>query len=114
MIPNASQTNESAHALRSWPGHMADDVGATYGPIPLATLTATATGLHLTGNLGDFRIPLPLVRKVGRARMYPWFFSGIRIQHACPGMPVSLQFKPMDARASDLLQELRTLGFPVS
>lgn len=93
---------------------MADDVGATYGPVPLATLTLTPDGLRVAGNLGDFHVPRPQLRKIGRASMYPWLFRGIRIHHACPGLPASLQFKPLDQSPAKLLEELRHLGLPVA
>lgn len=96
-----------------WNGHMADDVGATYGQEPLAFLAATADELLLSGNRGTFRLPRAAVVKVARGRMYPWLFSAVRLQHTVPGFPVDLQFKPLDATPRQVLEGLRSLGYPV-
>lgn len=95
-----------------WPGHMADDVGATYGPEPLASLTATADGLVLHGTRGTFRVPRTAVTKLGRGRMYPWMFKGLRIRHCVAGYPRDLQFQPLDGQWREVLARLRELGYP--
>jgi hypothetical protein len=96
-----------------WNGHMADDVGATYGQEPLAFLNATADELLLSGNRGTFRFPRAAIVKIARGRMYPWLFSAVRFQHTVPGFPVDLQFKPLDATPRQVLDGLRSLGYPV-
>ena len=96
----------------TWPGHMADDVGSTYGPEPTATLTATADLLILSGTRGTFRLPRAAVTRLGRGKMYPWFFSALHIRHSVAGYPVNLQFKPLNSRWSDLRDRLETLGYP--
>jgi len=96
-----------------WPGHMADDVGATYGHEALAALTATADQLVLSGTRGHYRIPRSAVTKVGRASMYPWFFSGLRIHHGSASLPRELQFKPQPGNWREIAAQLKTLGYPV-
>lgn len=92
---------------------MADDIGATYGPEPLAFLDATAGGLHLCGNRGSYRVARDAVVKIGRGNLYPWCFSSVRIHHRLPQFPRELQFKPLDARPREVLDRLRALGYPV-
>jgi hypothetical protein len=96
-----------------WSGHMADDVASTYGPEPLAMFTATGTELVLSGTRGNFRLPRAAVIRLGRGKLYPWFFSAVRIHHSIPGFPRDLQFKPIGAKPRDVLERLRTLGYPV-
>jgi hypothetical protein len=95
-----------------WPGHMADDIANTYGPEPLATLTATADELVLSGSRGTFRVPRSAVTRLGRGKMYPWFFSALRIHHSVAGYPDALQFKPQPGHWRDVLAWLKALGFP--
>jgi hypothetical protein len=97
-----------------WEGHMADDVGATYGHEPLATLTATAEMLILAGTRGNFRLPRSSITKLGPGKMYPWLFSAVRIHHTVPGYPRDLQFKPLRLTPREVLAQLRQLGFPVA
>lgn len=94
-----------------WKGHMADHIGATYGPEPLAFLAASATELLLSGNRGTFRFPRAAVVKVGRGGLYPWCFSSVRIRHSIAGFPAELQFKPLDATTKDVLGQLKSLGY---
>ncbi len=91
---------------------MSDGVGATYGHKPLAFLNANADELLLSGNRGTFRLRRASILKLGRGSFYPWCFGGIRIRHNIASMPADLQFKPMDARSSDVLDRLRALGYP--
>ena len=95
-----------------WPGHMADDVASTYGPEPLAMLTATPNELVLHGTRGTFRVPRSAVTRLGRGKMYPWFFSALRIHHSVTGYPDALQFKPQPGHWRDVLTRLKTLGYP--
>lgn len=95
-----------------WSGHMSDDVAATYGPEPLASLSATANELVLAGSRGTYRIPRTAVTKVGRGRLYPWFFAGLRIHHTAPDLPDELQFKPMGPHRDAVKSALRELGYP--
>lgn len=97
-----------------WPGQMADDVASTYGPEPLATLTATGHELVLSGTRGTFRLPLSAVTRIGRGNFYPWFFSAVRIHHSVSGFPKSLQFKPQPGHWRDVLARLKTLGYPTA
>lgn len=92
---------------------MADDVAATYGPEPMAKLTATSDGLLLESTRGNFRIPKAAVTNIGRGKLYPWFFSGVRIQHAVAAFPKALQFKPLGVPAAEVFNGLRSLGYPV-
>lgn len=92
---------------------MCDGVGSTYGPEPLAFLSATGDELLLWGNRGSFRFPRTSIRKLGRSGFYPWFFSAIRIHHEVGNYPDELQFKPIDVRAREVLVRLKDLGFPV-
>ena len=48
-----TEPNTEGSTQLSWPGHMADDVAATYGPEPMANLTATAEFLSLSGTRGN-------------------------------------------------------------
>lgn len=97
-----------------WEGHMSDGIGATYGPEPMAFLSATATELVLSGPRGTFHLARAHVVKLGRGRMYPWFFAGIRIHHKAPKYPDELQFKPLGALTRDIFAQLRSLGYPVA
>ncbi len=45
---------------------MSDGVGATYGPKPLAFLSANSDELLLSGNRGTFRLPRASFLKLGR------------------------------------------------
>ncbi len=92
---------------------MADDVAATFGPEPGATLTATAATLHLKGNRGDFLLPLAAVVSIGRGGFYPWLFKGVRIRHRIAGFPKNLQFLDPATSSRDLLRQLGSLGYPV-
>jgi hypothetical protein len=92
---------------------MADDIAATYGPDPLATLTATADELFLVGTRGTFRLPRTAITGIGRGNFYPWFFGAVRIHHTVAGYPDSLQFKPLTVKPRDVIAELRALGYPV-
>jgi hypothetical protein len=95
-----------------WPGQMADDVGNTYGPEPLATLTATSTELIISGTRGTFRVPRASVTGLCRGKMYPWFFSALRIKHTVASYPIDLQSKPEPGRWRDVLARLKVLGYP--
>ena len=97
-----------------WEGHMTDGIGATYGPEPMAVLSATSTELVLSGTRGVFHLARATVMKLGRGRMYPWFFAGIRIHHTAPKCPEELQFKPMGTQTRDIFAQLRSLGYPVA
>lgn len=92
---------------------MADDVAATYGREPMATLTVTADGLTLNGTRGNFRLPRTAITKLGRGTFYPWFFAAVRIHHNVPSYPKNLQFKPLVQKPRDLLAQLKALGYPV-
>ncbi|MBL9201772.1 MAG: hypothetical protein JNL39_14775 [Opitutaceae bacterium] len=91
---------------------MADDVAATYGPEPLATLTATPDELILTGPRGNFRLPRTAVTKLGRGNLYPWIFAAVRIHHTVPSYPRELQFKPLGASPHEVRSRLRAFGYP--
>ena len=91
---------------------MADDIGNTYGPDPLATLTATPDELLLSGTRGTYRVARSAVTRLGRGGMYPWFFSALRIHHTAPGLPRVLQFKPLPGHWREVLAGLRSLGYP--
>lgn len=93
---------------------MADDIAATFGPEPLATLMVTAEGLSLTSTRGNFRLPKSAITKLGKGKFYPWFFSAVRIHHTIANFPRDLQFKPFGLKPRDLLEQLRTLGYPVA
>jgi len=97
-----------------WPGHMADDVGSTYGPEPLASLTATSSELVLQGTRGTYRIPRTAVIKLGRGKMYPWFFKALRIRHRAAGVPADLQFQPLNLPWREVQAQLKSLGYPVA
>jgi hypothetical protein len=96
-----------------WPGHMADDVGNTYGPEPMASLTATADLLVLHGTRGTFRLPKAAVVKLGRGKMYPWMFKGLRIHHRIHGISADLQFQPLDGNWREVQARLKDLGYPI-
>lgn len=91
---------------------MADHIGATYGPEPLAFLAASETELLLSGNRGTFRFPRAAVVKLGRGGLYPWCFSSIRIWHSIATYPAELQFKPLEAATKAVLGQLKSLGYP--
>ena len=96
-----------------WPGHMADDVASTYGPEPLASLTATADALVLDGTRGTYRMARSAVIKLGRAKMYPWLFKGLRIHHRAAGLPKDLQFQPINVHWREVQEQLKSLGYRV-
>lgn len=97
-----------------WHGHMADDVGATDGREPMATLEATAAELVLSGNRGTFRLRRDEVTKIGRGGLYPWLFGALRIRHGVARLPSELQFKPLDATVPAVRIALKSLGYPTS
>ncbi len=91
---------------------MSDDVAATFGPEPMAFLSATPEEIVLSGSRGTYRIPRNSVAKIGRGKMYPWFFSGVRLHHTVESFPSALQFKPIDRPWREVAQRLRELGYP--
>lgn len=91
---------------------MSDDVAATFGPEPMAFLSATPDEIVLSGSRGTYCLPRSAVVKIGRGKMYPWFFSGVRLQHTVENFPATLQFKPIDGHWRDVAQALRELGYP--
>ena len=111
---SAAFLQPSAPGELRWPGHMADDVGTTYGPEPLASLTATPDELVLQGTRGTYRISKSAVTKLGRAKLYPWFFKGLRIHHRSRDLPKDLQFRPMDGDWRKIQAQLHSLGYPVA
>ena len=98
----------------TWHGHMADDVGSTYGHEPLAKLVADRDLLILEGTRGTFQLPRITITKLGRGKMYPWFFSAVRIHHNVVLFPRELQFKPLETKPRDVLNRLRDMGYPVA
>jgi hypothetical protein len=112
-VPVPSSSRESDPELK-WEGHMADDVGATYGHTPMAALTATSDLLILAGTRGNFRVPRNAITKIGRGKMYPWLFSAVRIHHNVRGYPADLQFKPLGVHPRDVIAQLRQLGYPLA
>jgi hypothetical protein len=113
---NAPQikSDQPASAVQlSWPGHVADDVAATYGPEPMANLTATAEALSLSSPRGNFHLPRADVTKLGRGNLYPWFFAAVRIHHTVRALPRNLQFKPLGLSPAELRAALHELGYPV-
>jgi hypothetical protein len=111
--PNPANAAQSEGESK-WPGQMADDIANTYGPEPLASLTATAHELVLSGTRGTFRIPRSAVTQIGRGNLYPWFFSALRIHHSIAGFPKSLQFKPQPGHWRDVVARLKALGYPTT
>lgn len=91
---------------------MANDVGNTVGPEPAAVLSANADELWLKGTLGDFHIPRNAVTKIRRGGMYPWVFMCVWIRHAIPNYPSHLQFKALGVRSSDIIAQIKALGYP--
>lgn len=92
---------------------MCDGVGTTAGSDPGAVLCANADEIWLKGRRGDFHLPKEAVVRIGRGRMYPWFFRGIRIRHNVAGFPTELQFGPFVGSTRDILTQLQSLGFPM-
>lgn len=111
--PNLTAATASDDEIK-WPGQMADDVANTYGPEPLALLTATTQELVLSGTRGTFRVPRSAVMRLGRGNFYPWFFSALRIHHSVSGFPKSLQFKPQPGHWGEVLARLKTLDYPTT
>ncbi|MGH7946092.1 MAG: hypothetical protein ACREH8_03130 [Opitutaceae bacterium] len=111
---SAEYLQSAAPGELRWPGHMSDDVGSTYGPEPLASLTATAETLVLSATRGTFRVPRSAVTKLGRGKMYPWFFKGLRIHHRVAGYPTDLQFQPLGIHWREVQAQLKALGYPVA
>jgi hypothetical protein len=95
----------------SWRGHMADQVGATFGPDAVAQLSASSDELQLTGALGSFTLPKSTVKRISGGRMYPWFFRAVRIRATWKGTELDIQFKPMDASHRAVIQRLHQLGY---
>ena len=96
-----------------WEGHISNGVGATTGT-DLAFLSADTNGLVLSGTIGTFTLPRATVVKLGRGKMYPWFFAGISFRHRNPQCPEELQFKPEGVPTREILSRLRALGYPVA
>ena len=110
--PAAPNALPQAPTTDHWKGHMSDGIGSTYGPEPLAHLSADPDHLILSGNRGNFRLPRSAIRKLGRGGLYPWFFGGIRIRHTAAHFPEELVFKPMVVGEREILNRLRELGYP--
>ncbi|ACB75418.1 hypothetical protein [Opitutus terrae] len=111
--PNLETTHSPAPATDQWHGHVSDDVSATSGPLPKASLTATDHELVIVGPRTTYRVERTAVTRIGRGQLYPWLFGGLRIRHNVPGLSAELQFKPLGCPAREVLQRLRTLGYPV-
>jgi hypothetical protein len=105
---------DSFVATHRWEGHMSNGIGATYGTTPMASLSANSSELMLSSPLGTCRLPRASITKVGRGKLYPWFFAGIRIHHRESKLPDELQFKPLGVTRREILDQLRILGFPVA
>jgi hypothetical protein len=118
MSTSSTQTFDRTLPLAAgefrWNGHMSNGVGTTFGPEPMASLTATSDTLVLSSNLGVFRIPRAAVSKIRRSNLYPWLFAGVRIHHSVPTLPDELQFKPLETHRRVVLQQLATLGYPAA
>lgn len=106
----ASAPNET----HKWEGHIADDIAATDGPEPMALLIATTESLLLRSTRGNFELPRNAVRKLGRGNFYPWFFGAVRIHHSMREFPRDLQFKPLRVKPREIINQLRSLGYPVA
>lgn len=96
-----------------WEGHMAEDGGFTSGPLPRATLTATSDELCLQGTRGEFHLPRTAILRIGRGKLYPWFFCALQFHHTLPLGSRELQFMPMTAPRREVRATLRALGYPV-
>lgn len=109
-------STESAHnhaqSIHRWEGHMADDVAGTYGTEPMAFLSATADELILSGSRGNYRLPRTSITRIGRGKLYPWFFAAVRIHHSVGNFPRDLQFKPLTGNWRQVRQALHSLGYP--
>ena len=110
--PVDSRSLESS--AQRWEGHMSDDIAATYGPEPLAFLRATPDEIVISGTRGTYSLPRTSVTKIGRGKMYPWFFTGVRIVHSVGSYPKNLQFKPLGGPWQEILQALRQQGYPTA
>lgn len=95
----------------TWHGHMANDMSNTCGPKPEAMLQAGPEHILISGPLGVFRIPRRSIRKITRGGYYPWFFRGLRLHHAEPGVPEHLQFLPLRESSRGILNQLKSLGY---
>jgi hypothetical protein len=109
---SVSETTSKNVTEFKWPGHMATDIAATFGPDPFATLTATSEALVVSGTLGTFRVPRSAVKRIGRGTLYPWFFGAVRIHHNIPGFPDALQFKPIELKPREIIEQVAGLGYP--
>jgi hypothetical protein len=110
---NPAPAVDVIEAEARWEGHMADDVGSTYGHTPMAFLAVRRDTLLLSGNRGTFRFAREEVTRVGRGGFYPWFFGAVRIHHRVLRFPAELQFKPLGAKPAEVIARLRELGYPV-
>ncbi len=95
----------------SWHGHMADQVGATFGPDAVAQLTASPEDVQVTGALGSFTLEKSAIKSISGGRMYPWFFRAVRIRATWKGADLDIQFKPLDASHRSVIQRLHQLGY---
>lgn len=111
--PPASVSPTANHdsAICRWEGQISNGIGTT-NSIPMASLSADANELVLSGTLGTFRLSRESIVRLGRGRMYPWLFGGIRIHHNSPEQPEELQFKPFAVSSREVLSQLRKLGYP--
>ena len=92
---------------------MSDGVAATSGYTPGAVLCANAEALWLKGTRGDFFFRREGIERIRRGGMYPWFFTGVRLQHHIGAYPEDIGFKPLVGNTRALLAQLQALGWPV-
>lgn len=110
---SAGSSTSLDSSICRWEGHLSNGVGSTTGT-DLACLSAEANALVLSGTIGAYTLPRASVVKLGRGKMYPWFFAGISFQHKNPQCPEELQFKPVGVSSREVLARLRALGYPVA
>lgn len=110
--PTETSTGTEVSICR-WEGSLSNGIGATTG-LPQAFLSADPNELVLSGTLGTYHLPRASVVKVGRGMMYPWFFAGIRFHHSILKFPNELQFKSSEVSSREILNRLRSMGYPVA
>lgn len=97
-----------------WKGQARVDWLSTKGPRGSETLTVGDGHLNIASRLGNFIFSPQTVERIERAGFFPWFWTGIQINHRVATYPRRIGFWPRGASSQVILQELQRRGYPVA